>query len=186
MFCHICGNKVAEGAGFCHKCGSKLMADATTQQSPDNNINSVSIKSVVSLGPYIKSLSITRLIIAIVWAIITILQWGLVAFSAMDLIDALWNTVSTTIQLFIAITLLGVGFVRLSELELKYDSIEDYSRKCTGCIERNEGFASLAILWYGYQVFWQRNTIMIIFLIIEVIILIVSLITMRMMRKELT
>ena len=36
MFCHKCGNKVAEGGGFCHKCGTQVaQAPASTvQQAP--------------------------------------------------------------------------------------------------------------------------------------------------------
>jgi|GEM_PF-6296480 len=32
MFCHKCGNKIAEGAEFCHKCGTKIVIDEAPAQ----------------------------------------------------------------------------------------------------------------------------------------------------------
>ena len=60
MFCHKCGNKVAEGAGFCQKCGEKIIADgnivAVSQQiqqsqqpqNTDARFTTVSINNSVS------------------------------------------------------------------------------------------------------------------------------------------
>lgn len=33
MFCHKCGNKITERAGFCHKCGAKLVVEENTHQA---------------------------------------------------------------------------------------------------------------------------------------------------------
>lgn len=32
MFCHKCGNQIADGAAFCHKCGTKIVVDESVQQ----------------------------------------------------------------------------------------------------------------------------------------------------------
>lgn len=33
MYCHKCGTKVADDAGFCQKCGAELMADEAVSQT---------------------------------------------------------------------------------------------------------------------------------------------------------
>ena len=38
MFCHKCGNKSIEGAGFCFKCGTRLVAGDSVQQTPSEPI----------------------------------------------------------------------------------------------------------------------------------------------------
>lgn len=34
MFCHKCGNEMAEGAGFCHKCGTKVVSETASPTEP--------------------------------------------------------------------------------------------------------------------------------------------------------
>jgi len=41
MFCHKCGNKSPEGAGFCHKCGAKLATANTATQAPETTAPTV-------------------------------------------------------------------------------------------------------------------------------------------------
>ena len=39
MFCHNCGNKVTEEAGFCSKCGTKLADNDSTLQTTNEPIS---------------------------------------------------------------------------------------------------------------------------------------------------
>ena len=39
MFCHKCGNKTTEGAGFCHKCGAKLMKNEAMPHLSTSNVH---------------------------------------------------------------------------------------------------------------------------------------------------
>jgi hypothetical protein len=48
MFCHKCGNKSLEDAGFCQKCGEKLIKDEAAQQTPAVSVVPVASKPIES------------------------------------------------------------------------------------------------------------------------------------------
>lgn len=52
MFCHKCGNQVAEDAGFCHKCGAKVAqaVGAVGQQAPAVHTQSPVLDAPVSIN----------------------------------------------------------------------------------------------------------------------------------------
>jgi hypothetical protein len=171
MFCHKCGNKVAENAGFCHKCGAKMVADQSSQQAAagqqatddfpfeEELYAKADIKSVVGFIGYLKALGILRSVVVIAWIWIVYMQWA-------------WGVM----QISLAVGLLSVGFVRLSEIEIKFDSIAKYIQASNLRIRGNVVYAVLGVLLYASQT-------LTVFLFIEIAFLAVSLITLWIIKK---
>ena len=51
MFCHKCGSKMSEGAGFCHKCGAKIATDDTAMPIQDKSVAHTATSNTTSPIP---------------------------------------------------------------------------------------------------------------------------------------
>ena len=186
MFCIKCGNKLSENAGFCHKCGAKVILPnmETEQQSlivPVDATASPPNTPVVTPPPtmpathYVppnalfpdrrqqgiiglcKVAFALRLVIAIVWILIIVLQ----IWDGVDFWLIVWNIVATVITCYLAAQLFGV-----------ISSNSFNSVRIRRVVDNNIFLAIIGVVFYGWQFFSDGVLSMFLFIGLELTILV--------------
>lgn len=178
MFCHKCGNKPMEGAGFCNNCGAKLIVEDTgaqivTESAQHKPPVAKSVKHAAppaqkaqelqGVGKAVFGLGIAvcvlRFLDAIFWGRVTIFQ---ILYGEGFWLIA-WNIVATIIGFALAVGLL------MSCISKILDRINK-------SLDGNLGFAIVSILWFGYQIFFEGIWGLLDSFILNIVILILAVV----------
>ena len=181
-----------EGAVFCTDCGTALKSDGVVQQVltsvPAVNQDLTIVKKnendemkAVVMSPFLLGIGITRLILAILWGLVTLVQWawGVGFFYVVS------NSVSTIIQFILAVVLLGVGIVGLIGAKRWFHTVDEFVNRGYEAIRGNQYFAGLAVLFYGVQLLlFSVAIIMVLFLVLEIVMVVVCEIIARVIENK--
>ena len=199
MFCHKCGNQVAEGAGFCHKCGTKVIAVNTEQPTPDvpqlapvsavpqqtlsdKGSESIHIEpepttdkgKLFKLAKYCRALSALRFLDAGIWLVIIIVQIGAAEFSTI-----IWNLVGAGMVVYLGVRLLPGKYIEQYNRFGKYD-MDDIVKD----IGFNIALAVVGFILYGMQLFAYEMNIMYLLIALEIVVVVVSILALSKVDKS--
>jgi len=135
---------------------------------------------IVSIISFFFLLGISRLAVAYLWGLLVPMQ----RTTDGDFLLSIFNRVSLAIQAFIALALVSLGFSKFNTVALRFGSVDKFLKRSRIIIRLNDIFACLAVLWYGYQSFFQGHNYLVAFFVIETGILFTSLLMMQRLHKK--